>query len=196
MSCQQRNSRNLRTSIPLFSIESRPQTFRSPLTLLSPFADKTKISPSPVASFQFIHGSSDDGTCRSRPLGIDPRGEYRLSCEHLANRSPTLNSFNLQLAAEASILSCICVIVIFVWIGVRPAFIHVSITVDEMLHSVTYVGTKGGFQPVIGGCFRDLLTSTWSARQCLCCHLLGSLDFHDSSRSSCSNFCKPLAASS
>ena len=40
---------------------------------------------------------------------------------------PTLNSFNLQLAAEASSISCICVIVIFILIGVRPTSIHVYV---------------------------------------------------------------------
>jgi len=199
MSCQHRHSRNFRTSIPLFSIDSqlRLSDPRSPFSRPSRTRPREcHRGPSPVASFQFIHNSSDDGNCRSRLLGFDARGEYRLGCEYLVYLSPTLNSFNLQLAAEASILSCICVIIVFVWIGVRPAFIHVSIIFDEMLHSVTYVGIRGHSQTVIGSCFRGLLTSTWSARQFFCCHLLGSLNFHDSSHFSYSNFCKQLAVSS
>ncbi len=47
--------------------------------------------------------------------------------------SPTLNSFNLQFAAAASILSCISVVIIFIRIAVRPAFVHVFILLDEML---------------------------------------------------------------
>ena len=57
---------------------------------------------------------------------FDTRGDYRLGCEHLADLSPTLNSFNLQLTAESSLLSCICVLIIFIWIGVRTTlFSHV-----------------------------------------------------------------------
>jgi hypothetical protein len=95
---------------------------------------------------------------------FDTRGEYRLGCEHLQSYlSPTLNSFNLQFAAEASFLSCICVIIIFIWIGVRPTSIHVFILFDEMLHSGTYVGIRRRSQTANGSCFRGLLTSIWSA---------------------------------
>ena len=51
---------------------------------------------------------------------FDTRGGHRLGCEHLAYLSPIPNSFNLQLTVEASFLSFIFVIVIFIWIGVRP----------------------------------------------------------------------------
>ncbi len=110
--------------------------------------------------------------------------------------SPTLNSFDLQFASAASSLSCICVVIIFIWIGVRPAFIHVFILLDEMLHSGTYVGIRRRSQTVTGGCLRGLLTSIWSARQFLCCHLLRSWNFHHSSRFSHSTFCKQLVVSS
>src|SRR6266849_1251049 len=126
----------------------------------------------------------------------DTWGEYRLSCEYLAYLLPILNSFNLQFAAEASFLSYICVIIIITWIGVRPTSIHVFVLFDEMLHSGTYIGIRRRSQTVIGSCLRGLPTSTWSARQFFCCHLLGSLNFHDSSRFSYSNFCKQLAVSS
>jgi hypothetical protein len=126
----------------------------------------------------------------------DTRREYRLSCEHLAYLSQTLNSFNLQLIAEASFLSCICVTIILIWIGVRPTSIHVFFLFDEMLHSGTYVGIRRMFQTVIGSCFSGLPTYTWSARQFLCRYLLGSLNFHNSSRFLCSTYYKQLAVSS
>ena len=110
--------------------------------------------------------------------------------------SPTLSSFNLQLTAEASVLSCFCLTIMFIWIGVRPASIRVFILFDEMLHSGTYIGIRRCSQTVIGSCFRALLTSTWSALQFLCCHLLGSLKFHYSSRFSYSTFCNLLVVSS
>ena len=122
--------------------------------------------------------------------------EHRFSCEYLAYLLPTLNSFNLQFAAEASVLSCICVIVIILCIGVRVTSIHVFIPFDEMLHSGTYIGIRRRFQTVIGGCLTALLISTWSARQFLCRHLPGSLDFHDSSRFSYSTLCKQLVVPS
>jgi hypothetical protein len=126
----------------------------------------------------------------------DTRGEYRLGCEHLAYLSPTLNSFNLQLTAEASVLSCICVIAIFVWIGVCPTSIRVSLLFDEMLHSGTYGGIGRRFQRVTGSYYRGLPTYTWSTSQFSRCHSLGSLKFYDSSRFSYSTFCKQLAVSS
>ena len=73
------------------------------------------------------------------------------------------NSFNLQLAAETSVLSSISVITIFIWICVRPTSIHVFILFDEISHSGMYIGIGGGSQPEVGSCFRGLLISTWSA---------------------------------
>jgi hypothetical protein len=89
---------------------------------------------------------------------FDTRGDYRLSCEHLAYAaylSPTLNSFNLQFAAEASFLS---LVIIFIWIGVRPAPIHMFVPFDEMLHSGTYIGIRrrSRWQTATGSCFRGL----------------------------------------
>ena len=80
---------------------------------------------------------------------FDTRGHYRFSCEHLAYLSPTLDSFNLQLGVEVSFLSCICVVITFIWIGVCPTFIHVFILFDEMLHSRTYIGLRRRSQTVI-----------------------------------------------
>ncbi len=68
----------------------------------------------------------------------DTRGQYRLSCEHLTYLSPTLNSFNLQLTTEASLVSCVCVTIILICIGVRPTFIHVFVLYDEMLQRNVY----------------------------------------------------------
>ena len=100
---------------------------------------------------------------RNLDFVFDTRGCYRLSCEHLNYLSPTLNSFNVQLAAEASTLSCIFVIIIFIWIGVCPTSIHVFILFDEVLHSGTYIGIGRRSRTVIGGCFRGLLIYTWCA---------------------------------
>jgi hypothetical protein len=129
---------------------------------------------------------------------FDTRGVYRLICEHLAYLSSTLtlNLFNLQFAAEACFLSFICVVFIFICIGVRPPSVHVFILFDEMLRSGTYAGIRRRSQTVIGSCFRGLLISIWFACQLSCCYLLGSLNFHDSSRFSYSTFCKQLAVCS
>ena len=125
---------------------------------------------------------------------FDTRGDYRLSCEHLAylSDSLTLNSFNLQLATEASFFSCICVIIIFIWIGVCSTSFHVLIRFDEMLRSGTCIGIRRRFQTVTGSCLRGLLTSTWYASQFSAAIYLAQLTFHDSSRFSYSIFCKQL----
>jgi hypothetical protein len=108
---------------------------------------------------------------------FNTRGEYWLNCKYLIPSVFISNSPNIQLAAEAAIISFISVIVIFIWIGVRSISFHVSLLFDEMLHSGTCGGIRRRFQTVIGSCSMDLLTSTWSAWQLLCCHLLGSLNF-------------------
>ena len=121
---------------------------------------------------------------------------YRLSCEHLAHRSPTLNPFDLQFVAETSLLSIVCVTIIITLIGVRPTSIHVPILIDEMFHSETYVGIGRRSQTGIGRCFGGMPISIWSACPVLCCLLLGSLKFHDSFRFLCSTFYKHSVASS
>jgi hypothetical protein len=156
MTCQLRHSRILRTFI-------YPPLSRTCGSLLA--------LPSPVASFQYSHSSNNDGL-EFKYDTIDSRGAHRLSCEHLAYLSPTLNSFNLQLAAEASLLSCICVMIIFLWIGVRPTFIRTFILFDNVLHSGTYIGIRRSSQAAIGSYFKDLSTSTWSASQFFCRHLI------------------------
>ena len=94
---------------------------------------------------------------------FDTRGEYRLSCEHLGYLSPSLSSFSLQFASEAAFLSCICTIIVFVWIGVCPNSIRVFIPIDEMSRSGTYTGIGERFRMGVGRCFRGLLIYTWSA---------------------------------
>jgi hypothetical protein len=94
---------------------------------------------------------------------FDTRGECRFSCEYLAYLSPTLNSSHLQLMIEASFISLISVVVMFVWIGVCSISFHVSPLFDDMFRSGTYDGTGKRFQMVIGNCFSGLRTSTWSA---------------------------------
>ena len=73
------------------------------------------------------------------------------------------NSSSLQLAAEASLISSISVIIIFIRIGVRSISFLVSLLFDDMLHSGMYGGIGGRFQTVTGTCFGCLLTSTWFA---------------------------------
>jgi hypothetical protein len=73
------------------------------------------------------------------------------------------NLSHVQLTAEASVLSCMSIIVIFIWMGVRPTSFHISVLFDEVLHSGTYDGIERRSQGVTGSCSRGLLTSTWSA---------------------------------
>jgi hypothetical protein len=99
---------------------------------------------------------------------FNTRAEYRLGCEHISVLSVFVpNSSHVQLTAEASIISCVCVIGIFIWICVRPTCFHVPFLFDEMLHySGTYDGIEGSLgQTVTGGCSSGRLTSTWSALQ-------------------------------
>jgi hypothetical protein len=127
---------------------------------------------------------------------FDTLGYYWSSREHLAYLSVSnSNLSNLQLAAEASLFSFTCVIVIFIWIGVRPTSFHMFVLFDEMLYSGTYDGIARSSQMVTGSCSGGPLTSTWSARQFFCCHLLSSLNLHNSSRFLCSIFCKQLVVS-
>ena len=92
-----------------------------------------------------------------------------LSCEYFIPPVFISNSSNLQITAEASFISSISVIVIFIWIGVRSISFHVSLLFDEMLHRGTYDGTgrlsKGGLEVVPGAC-----------RRLHGCHSIGSLN--------------------
>ena len=72
------------------------------------------------------------------------------------------SSSNLQLAVEASLISSISVVIIFIWIGVRPTSFHVPVLFDEMLLSATYDGIGKSSQTVTGNCSGVRLTSTWS----------------------------------
>src|SRR6266446_6963249 len=64
---------------------------------------------------------------------FDTRGEHRLSCEHRAYLFPARLRAHptLQFTAEASFLSCICVTLTFIWIGVRPTSFHAFVPFDE-----------------------------------------------------------------
>ena len=60
-------------------------------------------------------------------------------------------SSNLQIAAEASLISSISIIVIFIWIGVRSISFHISLLFDEMLlHSGMCGGIGRRFQTATG----------------------------------------------
>jgi hypothetical protein len=158
------------------------------LPLLSCFADK--IEKSVIASrFSPIHlvmttlGGVNGTVCNVQ--------QYQQSLQPSNSRSPSIScltrgesiglavsiwliglllvkvrlkdSSNLQLSAEASLISSASIIVIFIWIGVRSISFHVSVLFDEMLHSGTYDGIGRRSQRVTGSCSRALLTSTWSA---------------------------------
>src|SRR6266436_5007828 len=64
---------------------------------------------------------------------FDTRGEHRLSCEYSAYLFPARLETHptLQFTAEASFLSCICVTVIFIWIGVCLTSFHVFVMFGE-----------------------------------------------------------------
>ena len=72
-----------------------------------------------------------------------------------------LSSSRVQLTAEASFLSFVAVLAIYVVIGVSLTPLHVSVWFDEMLRSGIFDGIKETSQGMSGGCSRDLLTSTW-----------------------------------
>jgi len=74
-----------------------------------------------------------------------------------------LNLSCVQLTAEASLLSFFSVIAIWIYIGVRPAPLHVSVQFDQMLHSGTYDGAGTMLEGVNGSCSKGLLISSWSA---------------------------------
>jgi hypothetical protein len=69
--------------------------------------------------------------------------------------------FRVQLTAEASLLSFVSVLAIYVLIGVSLTPLHAFVWFDEMSHSGIYDGIRDMSQGMSGGCFRDLLTSTW-----------------------------------
>jgi len=57
---------------------------------------------------------------------FDTWTEYRLSCEHLPSFVLILNSWpRVQLTAEASSLSFVCVVAVFIRIAVRPTLSHI-----------------------------------------------------------------------
>ena len=63
---------------------------------------------------------------------FDTWTEYRLSCEHLPLFALVLNSWpRVQLTAEASLLSFVCVVAVFIRIAVRPTLIHIFVLFDE-----------------------------------------------------------------
>jgi len=80
-----------------------------------------------------------------------------------AYSSLVLGSYHVQITAGASILSFVCVLVVFIRIGVRPTRFHVFVPFDEISHSGMYDGIGRPFPWVTGSYSEDRLTSTWSA---------------------------------
>ncbi len=129
---------------------------------------------------------------------FDTWGWYWISREHLAHLFPARLGTHptLQLIAEASFLSCICVTIIFIWIGVRPTSFHAFVMLDEDVAQWNVHWYRKKFPN------RD-----WKLFQgpadiymvCLTIYLLSFawlIEMHDSSRFSCSTFCKRLVVSS
>ena len=87
---------------------------------------------------------------------------YRLSCGCPSLSVLFLSSSLVQLTAEASFLSFVAVLAIYVVIGVSLTPLHASVWFDEMLRSGIFDGIKETSQGMSGGCSGDLLTSTWS----------------------------------
>jgi hypothetical protein len=92
---------------------------------------------------------------------FDTRASHWLSCGYPSFSVLSVNSFRIQLTAEASFLSFVSVLAIYVLIGVSLTPLHAFIWFDEMSHSGIYDGIRDMSQGMSGGCFRDLLTSTW-----------------------------------
>jgi hypothetical protein len=83
-----------------------------------------------------------------------------------------LNSFRVQLTAEASFLSFITVLGTYILIGVSLAPFHVSVRFDKMLYSGMYDGIGETSHRMSGGCFKVPRTSTWSVQWFSACSSL------------------------
>lgn len=94
---------------------------------------------------------------------FDTWTEHRVSCEYLGLSSLVLGSYHVQITAGVSILSFVCVVAIFIRIGVRPTLFHAFVPFDEISHSGMYDGIGRHCPWVTGSYFKDRLTSTWSA---------------------------------
>ncbi len=129
---------------------------------------------------------------------FDTRGQYRLSCEHLAYLFPARLGTHptLQVTAEASTLSFIFVTVIFIWIGVRPTSFHVFVMVDEDVAQRNVYWYRKEFPN----------NSNWKLFQkpsdifmvCLTVYLLTFarlIELYDRPRFLCSTLCKQLVVS-
>jgi hypothetical protein len=68
----------------------------------------------------------------------------------------------VQWVAGSSSLSLVSVVFVYIWIGVRPFPLHVSVRSDERFHSGTYDGTGKTSRGMTGSCFSARLTSIWS----------------------------------
>jgi len=63
---------------------------------------------------------------------FDTWTEYRLSCEHVPLFVLLLDSWpRVQLTAEASLISFVCIVAVFIRIAVRPALCHMFVPFDE-----------------------------------------------------------------
>ena len=64
---------------------------------------------------------------------FDTWTDYRISCEHLPLFILVLNSWShVQLTAEASLISFICVVAVFIRIAVRLTLFHMFVSFDDV----------------------------------------------------------------
>jgi len=129
---------------------------------------------------------------------FDTRGEHRLSCEYSAYLFPARLETHptLQFTAEASFLSCICVTVIFIWIGVCLTSFHVFVMFGEDVAQWNVHWYRKKFP---NGDWKLFQGPADIYMVCLTVYLLSFarlIKLHDSSRFSCSTFCKQLVVSS
>src|SRR6266446_65942 len=129
---------------------------------------------------------------------FDTRGEHRLSCEYLAYLFPARLGTHptLQFTAETSFLSCICVTITFIWIGVRPTSFHAFVPFDEDVAQRNVQWYRRNFP---NGDWRLFQGPVDIYVVSLTVYLLSFsrlIELHDSSRFSRSTFCKQLVVSS
>ena len=129
---------------------------------------------------------------------FDTWGWYWISREHLAHLFPARLGTHptLQLIAEASFLSCICVTITFIWIGVRPTSFHAFVPFDEDVAQRNVQWYRRNFP---NGDWRLFQGPVDIYVVSLTVYLLSFsrlIELHDSSRFSCSTFCKRLVVSS
>ena len=94
---------------------------------------------------------------------LDAWSNHWLGSEHPTYLSCAIKLTCVQLAAEASFLSLVSVIVVFVLVGVCLTLFLAPIYSDRMSHRGTYFVIGGCSRTVTGSYCNPLLTSIWFA---------------------------------